>query len=156
MEYKLITSTTATGFLNLLNEASLEGFVISPVQPILNISLNNWTVVERKLQGADIYQLPDDGEKIITTLEINDMFLLGLSDDIFETNKNNNQFLSKYLYRVQKFTSGDYYFRFHLASTLNNPNEKKQINSFGLGKNGWLNLNPIKIKIDTVGKIKKC
>ena len=49
-----------------------------------------WTVVERKLQGADIYQLPEDGEKIITTLEINDMFLLGLSDDIFETNKNNN------------------------------------------------------------------
>ncbi len=114
-----------------------------------------WTVVERKLQGNETYQLPEDGKQIVATLEINDMFLLGLNNDEYESNQSNDQFLSKYLYRVQKFTSGDYYFRHHLASTINNQNEKLQINSFGHGKNGWLTHNPIKVKINTLGEIEQ-
>ncbi len=114
-----------------------------------------WTVVERKLQGEEIYQLPFDGAAIVTTLEINDMFLLGLSNDEFESNKNNLAFLSSYLYRVQKFTSGDYYFRFHLASTVNNDVERIYIKNFLEGKTGWKNYNPIKVKINVLGQIEK-
>ena len=40
-----------------------------------------WTVVERKRTGQSVYQLPIDGKEIVTTLHINDMFLLGLSED---------------------------------------------------------------------------
>ncbi|MEZ7926676.1 type II CRISPR RNA-guided endonuclease Cas9, partial [Cloacibacterium sp.] len=37
-----------------------------------------WTVVERKRTGQSVYQLPLDGKEMVTTLHINDMFLLGL------------------------------------------------------------------------------
>ncbi|MFW6275401.1 MAG: type II CRISPR RNA-guided endonuclease Cas9, partial [bacterium] len=114
-----------------------------------------WTVTERQLQNQSKYQMPEDGKEIVTTLEINDMFLLGLSDEEYESNKNNEQLLCKHLYRVQKFTSGDYYFRYHMASTIDHPQEKQQINSFGDGKNGWLTHNPIKVKINILGNIEK-
>src|SRR5690606_17525857 len=35
-----------------------------------------WTVVERKRQGFQVYQLPTDGKEVETTLHINDLFLL--------------------------------------------------------------------------------
>lgn len=110
-----------------------------------------WTVVERKLQGEKIYQLPFDGMSIITTLEINDMFLLGLSDEEFDSNKNNSYFLSRYLYRVQKISGGDYSFRFHLASTLEKKDEERRIQSLG----AWEQQNPIKVKIDLLGNIER-
>ena len=40
-----------------------------------------WTVVERKRTGQSAYQLPLDGKEIVTTLHINDMFLLGLNEE---------------------------------------------------------------------------
>lgn len=100
-----------------------------------------WTVVERKLKGQEIYQLPSDGKEIVTSLEINDMFILGLSDEEYEENKSNKSFLSKYLYRVQKVSSMYYTFRFHTASTLNKKDEEVYIVSF----NRWRELNPIKM-----------
>ncbi|MCF6341969.1 MAG: hypothetical protein L3J31_04110 [Bacteroidales bacterium] len=110
-----------------------------------------WEVVERKLQGGEIYQLPEDGNSIVTTLEINDNFLLGISEEEYESNKNNPAFLSKYLYRVQKISKSFYNFRYHLASTLSNKSEEKYIQSFI----AWYKFNPIKIKIDLLGNICK-
>ncbi len=114
-----------------------------------------WTVVERKRQGQSVYQLPADGKEIVTTLHINDMFLLGIKED--EINWENPDYteLKEHLYRVQKFTSGDYYFRISSTSTIQNADEKQQINSFGFGKNGWLNHFPIKVKVSVSGKIQK-
>jgi CRISPR-associated endonuclease Csn1 len=114
-----------------------------------------WTVVERKRNGASAYQLPPDGKEIVTTMHINDMFLLGLQDDEIDWEKPDCDFLKKHLYRVQKFTSGDYYFRLAITSSIQNQNEKQQINSFGFGKNGWASHNPIKVKISVSGKIEK-
>lgn len=110
-----------------------------------------WTVVERKLQNEPIYKLPEGGKSIITTLEINDNYILGLSSEEYESNKNNLAFLSKYLYRVQKVSSSYYTFRFHLASTLDKKEEEIYIQSFG----AWEKQNPIKVKIDVLGKISK-
>ena len=108
-----------------------------------------WTVVERQMNGEDIYKLPHDGKKIITTLEINDMFVLGLSDEEFEDNKDNGSILSKHLYRVQKVSSMYYTFRYHLASTINNKNEEEYVQSMA----AWQKLNPRKLKIDELGSI---
>lgn len=108
-----------------------------------------WTVVERKLQGEDTYQLPEDGESIITTLEINDIFLLGLTDEDFELNKHNPAFLSKHCYRVQKISGSYYTFRYHTASTIENKDEEIYIRSF----KAWENLNPIKINLDVKGNL---
>lgn len=111
-----------------------------------------WTVVERKRKGFPIYQLPPNGKKIVTTLHINDMFLLGLSED--EINWKNYEILKEHLYRVQKLTSGDYYFRKHTSSNITD-SLYKQIRGFGEGKTGWFTFNPIKIKITVTGKITK-
>ena len=108
-----------------------------------------WTVIERKMKGEMLYQLPNDGNEIVTTLEINDMFLLGLSDEEYSDNKNNYAFLSKYMYRVQKISSMYYTFRFHLASTLAKKEEEVNIQSFA----SWEKHSPKKVAISTLGKI---
>jgi len=111
-----------------------------------------WEAAERKNQGNPVYQLPNDGAEIVSTLEVNDMFLLGLdkeqTNDISSLDK---QILNKHLYRVQKLSSLDYTFRHHLASTVANPDEVFRIRSFG----AWENLNPVKVKINQLGKIKR-
>ncbi|MBW6536050.1 MAG: hypothetical protein K0B11_13670 [Mariniphaga sp.] len=110
-----------------------------------------WTVVERKRQGEKIYQLPEDGESIVTTIEINDMFLLGLSDEMYESIKYDKVLLSQYLYRVQKISDMYYNFRFHLASTLDKKEEEIYVQSMS----AWEKLNPIKVKIDPLGNLEK-
>ena len=80
------------------------------------------------------------------------MFILGLSDEKFTNNKDDNKILSKHLYRVQKISSLFYVFRHHLASTINNKNEEISIQSFKF----WEEINPIKVEINLLGNIKKC
>ncbi|WP_417860975.1 type II CRISPR RNA-guided endonuclease Cas9 [Winogradskyella sediminis] len=113
-----------------------------------------WTVVERKRKGFPVYQLPVDGKEIVTTLQINDMFLLGMDENEIDWENTNNILLKEHLHRVQKLTSGDYFFRKHTSSTVTDKNYK-QIRGFGEGKTGWLTFNPIKVKISVTGKIEK-
>ncbi len=113
-----------------------------------------WTVVERKRTGQSAYQLPLDGKEIVTTLHINDMFLLGLNEDEINWENPDYEVLKEHLYRVQKLTSGDYFFRMHKSSTVTD-NDYKQIRGFGEGKTGWFTFTPIKVKISVSGKIEK-
>lgn len=113
-----------------------------------------WTVVERKRTGQSVYQLPIDGKEIVTTLHINDMFLLGLSEDEINWENPDYKVLKEHLYRVQKLTSGDYFFRKHKSSTVTD-DDYKQIRGLREGKTGWLTFNPIKVKISVSGKITK-
>lgn len=116
-----------------------------------------WTAVERKRQGQDIYQLPKDGKEIVSTLEINDLFLLGLSEEEINFTKLDYELLNQHLFRVQKFTSGDYYFRMHIESNLDGKlgEAYHYIKGFGSGKTGWLTFNPIKVKINSIGILEK-
>ena len=111
-----------------------------------------WTVVERKRTGQSVYQLPIDGKEMVTTLHINDMFLLGLSEDEINWENPDYKVLKEHLYRVQKLTSGDYFFRKHKSSTITD-DDYKQIRGLREGKTGWLTFNPIKVKISVSGKI---
>lgn len=113
-----------------------------------------WTVVERKRTGQSAYYLPIDGKEILTTLHINDMFLLGLKDEEINWENPDYEVLKERLYRVQKLTSGDYFFRKHMSSTVTD-DDYKQIRGFGEGKTGWFTFNPIKVKISVSGKIQK-
>jgi CRISPR-associated endonuclease Csn1 len=113
-----------------------------------------WTVVERKRTGEPVYKLPIDGKESISTLHINDMFLLGLKDDEINWENLDYEELKEHLYRVQKLTSGDYFFRKHKSSTVTD-DDYKQIRGFGEGKTGWITFNPIKVKISVSGKIQK-
>jgi CRISPR-associated endonuclease Csn1 len=113
-----------------------------------------WTVVERKRTGQPAYQLPIDGKEIVTTLHINDMFLLGLNEEEINWENPDYDVLKEHLFRVQKLTSGDYFFRKHKSSTVTD-DDYKQIRGFGEGKTGWFTFLPIKVKISVSGKIQK-
>lgn len=113
-----------------------------------------WTVVERKRTGQSAYQLPLGGKEIVTTLHINDMFLLGLNEEEINWENSDYEVLKEHLYRVQKLTSGDYFFRKHKSSTVTD-NDYKQIRGFGEGKTGWFTFLPIKVKVSVSGKIEK-
>ena len=110
---------------------------------------------KRQKQNEETYQLPkmDDNSTIVTTLQENDMFILGLADDDFQDNKNNQGYLTKNLFRVQKLSkkknSFEFFFRHHLASTLNNEIEGVSVQSF----KKWIELNPIKVSLTETGKI---
>ncbi|WNH13849.1 type II CRISPR RNA-guided endonuclease Cas9 [Thalassobellus suaedae] len=116
-----------------------------------------WTVVERKRQGLPVYKLPEGGKEIVSTLHINDMFLLGINEDEINWEKPNYELLKEHLYRTQKLSSKFYEFRLNTEASIQNNYQPYyvRIQSFGEGKTGWLSFTPIKIKISVSGKIQK-
>lgn len=122
-----------------------------------------WVAVERKRQGLHVIQLPEkykDGN-IYTTLQIHDMFLLGLEEDEINWSAPNMNILSQHLYKVQKAAGGSYFlelcFRKHTDARLDKDAKKeyKYIKNFGNGKTGWLTHNPIKVELSVTGKLTK-
>lgn len=116
-----------------------------------------WTVVERKRKGFPVYQLPIGGTEIVTTLHINDMFLLGLHEDEINWENPDYEVLKEHLYRVQSLSSKYYEFRQSINAESQNKISPiyEQIRGFGSGKTGWDSFNPIKVKISVSGKISK-
>ena len=114
-----------------------------------------WTVVERKRTGQSAYQLPIDGKEIVTTLHINDMFLLGLKEEEINWEHPDYDVLKEHLYRVQKLSSKFYEFRLNTEASIQNNIQPFyiRIQSFGEGKTGWDTFKPIKVKISVSGKI---
>ncbi|MCD6556629.1 MAG: hypothetical protein J7K64_05485 [Bacteroidales bacterium] len=111
-----------------------------------------WEAVERKKERLPVIDKePKDGSKFITSLEINDMFLLGINEDDINWENPNHAYLTKHVYRVQKVSSSYYTFRHHLASTLDNSKQEINLQSF----KAWKEANPIKVKIDILGRISK-
>lgn len=86
-----------------------------------------WDVVERLNRGEAIFQLPEDGEKIIFKLMANDYFIIGLKKQEIISNLSNPSLLSKYLFRVTSLSSRDYRFRLVAASTDKNKHENRRI-----------------------------
>ncbi len=112
-----------------------------------------WTAAERKRQGLPIVSLPLGGIDMVTTLQENDMFIIGFEGEL----KTNAKKINNHLYRVQKISKGDYNFRLALESSLNSSSfpEVLRIRSLGENKVGWKTLNPIKVKINELGEIEK-
>jgi CRISPR-associated endonuclease Csn1 len=116
-----------------------------------------WTVVERKRQKQEVFQLPAEGTSIVTTLQINDMFLLGLKEEEINWENPDYEVLKEHLYRVQKLSSKFYEFRLSKEASIQNNFQPYyvRIQSFGEGKTGWNTFNPVKVKISVSGKISK-
>src|SRR5690606_8546839 len=108
-----------------------------------------WTVEERKRTGQSAYQLPADGKEIVTTLHINDMFLLGLKEEDIDWENPDYEILKAHLYRVQKLSSKFYEFRLNTESSIKNNFQPFyiRIQGFGEGKTGWSTFVPLKVKI---------
>ena len=111
-----------------------------------------WEVAERIHQGEPVYKLPEDGFKLIATMQENDMFLLGLSSDqeqALNENRLPNSVISHHLYRVQKLSSMYYTFRHHLVSGVDTDKGEVRIQSMQAFKKA----NPLKVKIGLSGNL---
>lgn len=111
-----------------------------------------WDVVNREKDGQLKYQLPEDGKEIVAVLEQNDMYVLGVGAEEIEQHKNDSAFLSKHLYRVQKLSSMDYWFRYHLASTILKSDEGVRVRNFSR----FVELNPVRASISEIGEVSIC
>lgn len=112
-----------------------------------------WEAIQRLRRKEPVYQLPPDGVEVITTLEINDMFLLGIEDLSEPISQESKSFIAKHLFRVQKLSSSFYEFRLahdNNLTVLEAPSYIR-INNFGSRKTGWLTYNPIKVKVNLDG-----
>ncbi|HOU83185.1 MAG TPA: hypothetical protein PLK62_08340, partial [Bacteroidales bacterium] len=77
------------------------------------------------LENPDSYpqdflnKLPDPSWHLVLSFQANEMFVLGLSNEEFDQYfvDKNYAILSNHLYRVQKISSSDYYFRKHIDTS---------------------------------------
>ena len=114
-----------------------------------------WEAVKRIRNKESLYQLPSDGRSIVTTLHIDDCFILGLSKSEIDYHVQEGISLWENVYRVQRISSKYYEFRqvydFDVYSQTY-PNYVRILN-FGDKKTGWLTYNPVKISISLLGNI---
>jgi CRISPR-associated endonuclease Csn1 len=114
-----------------------------------------WEAVRRFRFIEPIYQLPEDRIEFVTTLQINDLFLLDLEESEINLEHESNSFIAKHLYRVQKLSSKFYEFRLvhHNDTSLTESPYYIRINNFGHRKTGWQTHNPIKVWMNSIGKL---
>lgn len=126
---------------------------------IINNPSEVWeNIQDKELPESFLNSLPQFDWSFEVSLQQNEMFILGMPEEDYHKaiNENNYTFLSNYLYRVQKIGSGDYTFRFHLETRLDDSNEAKEIKKVYRVRSipSFMELTPNKIKIDYLGKIK--
>lgn len=114
-----------------------------------------WEAIRRFRFGEPIFQLPEGGKKFITTLQINDTFLLDIEDKNLDLKLESRSFIAKHLYRVQKLSSKFYEFRLVHDNDMSSTTGPSyiRINNFGHRKTGWQTHNPIKLSMNTIGTI---
>lgn len=131
----------------------LDGTLAAEVVPF-------WDAVQRVSNNLPPVRLPSDGKRIITTLQINDMFLLGLDNPAQPLEQYTNETLFKHLYKVQKTAGGSYFlelcFRPHQDARPDKTakTDYVYIKNFGEGKTGWHTYKPRKVTITATGELK--
>ena len=90
-------------------------------------------------------------------MQQNEMFILGMEEELYQDamQKNDYATLSRYLYRVQKMTKGDYFFRHHLETAVddNSGTAKEMGKMKRLSLKSLFENNPHKVHISITGKI---
>lgn len=129
-------------------------------------------VWDRIISGQENYfpqnfleKLPPANHSLITSLQQNEMFILGLSPEATRMAIYNKDYktISDYLFRVQKMSIDpngktiDVYFRHHLETQIvedvNAKESKRFIRVKSLG--AFFDLDPYKVKVDYLGEIKE-
>lgn len=114
---------------------------------------------DKVLPQAFLDKLPPDNLELLHSLQQNEMFVLGISNDEFENAiaENNYSFISKHLYLVWSIAERDYWFRHHLEtknSELKKINgAKESMRYLRLSTKSFLQKNPISIRINNLGII---
>ena len=105
-------------------------------------------------------QLPEPNMELELSMQQNEMFILEMTHEDIKNAIENNDYrqISQHLYRVQKLstTGYKYVFRHHLETQLiDDINSQKSKRFIGIASSQSLfSLNPFKVKIDCLGKIR--
>ncbi len=72
--------------------------------------------------------LPHDDWQFVVSMQQNEMFILGMEDSEYTTAMENKDYqtLNKYLYRMQKVKLSDYYFRYHVETSVDDKYDGKE------------------------------
>jgi CRISPR-associated endonuclease Csn1 len=136
-------------------KSGLPVIVINPKETwdrILSSGFDNQTIMKN---------LPKEDWIFINSLQQNEMFVFGMNRQALEHAIINREFekISKNLYRIQKLSESDYYFRFHLETQVDDKFEgvKNESLSMKIGKmiriRSLNNMTGIKVKINKLGRI---
>lgn len=77
--------------------------------------------VRRKQLGLSVIQTqPQDGWNLVVSMQVNEMFVIGLNDEEFNNaiETKDYRLLNKHLYRTQKFSKSFYVFRYHTETSV--------------------------------------
>ncbi|SHM10684.1 CRISPR-associated endonuclease Csn1 [Chryseobacterium contaminans] len=133
------------------------------IPTVIKNTADVWNLLlEKELPVLFLDKLPADKLNLKFSMQQNEMFILGLSQEEFdEAIKNNDKsLLSKHLYLVWSISNNDYYFRHHLETKntelKNIPTAKDSKRYFRFKSVGALvGTNPIKVRLNHLGEITK-
>ena len=117
-----------------------------------------WNNVAERMPESFLEQLPEDATwRFKFSMQQNEMFILGMNEELYHEamHTQDRALLCKHLYRVQKMTKGDYFFRHHLETTVDDISATAK----EMGKLKRLSLkslkenNPHKVHISITGRI---
>lgn len=100
--------------------------------------------------------LPKENWTFVESLQVNEMFVMGMNDEEYAKAiaQKDYALLNQHLYRVQKLTSNDYFFRYHLETKLDDSQEAKTIGKvIRTSSKAFILSNPHKVKISLLGKL---
>lgn len=136
----------------------------------LPVIITNPTLMWNELINRDdvpqslLENLPQDGWEFVTSMQVNEMFIMGMSDDAYydAISLGNYQALNKYLFRVQKLSSNDYCFRYHIDTNVDDKFEGKVDAKLSMlmrklircrSYSSFAKENPHKVKVNLLGQI---
>ncbi|MCZ8331506.1 MAG: type II CRISPR RNA-guided endonuclease Cas9 [Flavobacterium sp.] len=112
-------------------------------------------VIRQNLGLSIINKNHEKGWDFLFTMKQNEFFIFPSESfnpsEIDLLNPKNYSLISPNLYRVQKFTIKDYFFRHHLETTVEDKKELKDVSYKRLGLNGINNI--IKVRVNHLGQI---
>ncbi|HCM35609.1 MAG TPA: type II CRISPR RNA-guided endonuclease Cas9 [Chryseobacterium sp.] len=133
------------------------------IPAVIGNSSDVWSqLLDKELPMSFLDKLPPDKLNLKFSMQQNEMFILGLSqEEFYEAIKNNDKsLLSKYLYLVWSISENNYWFRHHLETKNSDlkktdgvKESKRLYNIRSLGS--LFSLNPIKVRLNHLGEITK-
>lgn len=132
--------------------------VIENPREVWNLAMN------KELPQNVLESLPLDDYCFMTSMQLNEMFILGMDEANYEEAMANKDYrmLNKYLYRVQSLSESDYFFRYHTETTVDDKydgehNAKLSVEMKKLIRiksvKSFMAQNPHKVKVNLLGEI---
>lgn len=120
-----------------------------------------WDILANLPDSMDVQEvaasLPQPDWTFLSSMRMNEMFVLGMSDDEFSdaVSSGDLKALTNHLYRVQKLSLNDYMFRLHTHTTVDAEQCDKEMARYQNAKSykALEALNPKKVRVNCIGEI---